>query len=96
VSSNCDTSCFLLFRILGLLSFCLAVAVAVASVSAFFAVAVTSVSAFFAVGLDTRPEDRVAAVGGGFDSSGMVDGITEVTDRQEEEEEGRTGDTDAG
>jgi len=69
VSSNCDTSCFLLFRILGLLSFRLTVAVAVASVSA-----------FFAVGLDTRPEDRVAAVEGGSDSSGMVDGITEVAD----------------
>jgi len=38
------------------------------------------VSAFFAEGLDTRPENRVAAVGGGSDSSGMVDGITEVGD----------------
>jgi len=75
VSSSCDTSCFLLFQILGLLSFRLAVTVAVA-------VAAASASAFFAEGLDTRPEDRVAAVGGGSNSSGMVDGITEVGDGQ--------------
>jgi len=37
------------------------------------------VSAFFAEGLNTHPEDQVA-VGGGSDSSGMVDGIIKVGD----------------
>jgi len=69
VSSNCDTFCFLLFQILSLLSFCLTVAVAVASVSA-----------FFAVSLDTHLKDQVAAVEEGFNFSDMVDEITEVAD----------------
>jgi hypothetical protein len=95
VSRNWDTSSFLVFRILlGLRSFRLTVATAVAVT---IAVAAASVSAFFAEGLDTRPEDRVAAVGGGSDSSGMVDGITKVGDglgslsssEEEEEERGR-------
>jgi uncharacterized metal-binding protein len=77
------------------LFFCLAVAVAVVSVSVFFAV-VTSVSVFFAVSLNMHSKNQVAAVKEGFDFSDMMNEITKMTNQQKKKKKRQTDNTDAG
>jgi len=78
------------------LFFCLAVAVAVVSVSVFFAVVVTSVSVFFAVSLNMHSKNQVTAVKEGFDFSDMMNEITKMTNQQKKKKKRQTDNTDAG